>query len=48
MSTWLIIVVSIAYLGTGLEQGLRGEYWWSLVWTCYGLANIGLLKAMPS
>lgn len=45
MSTWLIILVSVCYAGTGLDFFLRGQPAWGVFWTAYSVANIAFLLA---
>lgn len=45
MSPWLIGFVSIAYAGTGIEQMLKGNIAFGIMWICYAVANVCLMKA---
>jgi hypothetical protein len=45
ISPWLIGAVSVAYGWTGIEQFMRGNYWFGIMWICYAIANIALMKA---
>ena len=42
MSPLMVGVVSVLYGITALDQALKGDWAWTMVWLCYGLANIGL------
>ena len=46
MSPWLIAAVSLLYAGTSLDQFLKGEIAWGILWTCYAVANTALLVTM--
>tara|TARA_R110000824_G_scaffold4065_4_gene19309 strand:- start:92 stop:262 length:171 start_codon:yes stop_codon:yes gene_type:complete len=41
----LPIVSAILYLIVGLGYAYKKDYAWSLVWTSYALANLGLVWA---
>ena len=45
MSPWLIGFVSVAYAGTGIEQMLKGNIAFGIMWICYAVANVCLMKA---
>lgn len=45
MSPKLLILVSFAYLWTGLEQGYLLNWNWLGFWACYAGANLFYLKA---
>jgi hypothetical protein len=42
MSGPLILVSMIIYFYVGCEQGMKGNYPGFLMWSAYGVANIGL------
>lgn len=44
MSAWLIALVGVIYTGVAVEQALKGNYWFALVFVGYALSNIGLWK----
>lgn len=46
MSPLLLSIVSGLYLFTGIEQAVRGNYWWAVAWVCYAIANVALIHAM--
>ena len=45
MSPWLIGFVSLAYFMTGIEQVFKGNDWFGVMWLCYAVANVCLMKA---
>lgn len=45
MSPWLIASVSVAYAWTGIEQMVKGNVWFGIMWICYSVANVALMKA---
>ena len=45
MSPWLIGFVSVAYAGTGIEQIFKGNEWFGVMWICYAVANLCLMRA---
>ena len=45
MSIWLIGIVTVCYGVTGIEQLIKGNVWFGVMWLCYGVANIALAKA---
>ena len=47
MSVWLLAATSAAYFWTAWEQ-LQNNPPMAAVFLCYGLANIGLIYALPS
>ncbi len=46
MSNWLVVAVTVAYAWTGLEQGLKGQVGFCIMFVGYALANIGLIYSM--
>jgi hypothetical protein len=42
MSKILLILVTVAYLGIGVDQGVKQNWPGLLVWAGYALANVGL------
>lgn len=44
MSWWLVGVVTLCYAITGIEQFIRGHFWFGTMWLCYSLANYALMK----
>jgi len=45
VSPWLIGFVAIAYGYTGIEQIAKGNEWFGIMWICYSVANVALMKA---
>lgn len=45
MSTILVVVVTCIYATVGLDQLLRGNPGFALMWLSYATANIGLIWA---
>ena len=42
MSAWLIIVTGLIYGYIAIEQGLKGNYAMSVVYSGYAFSNVGL------
>ena len=46
MSTWAICAVTVLYFYTAYDIGAStGNWWWTLFWGSYGMANVGWIKA---
>lgn len=46
MSHWLIVFVTLAYVGVCVDQVLKGNLSAALIWGGYSLANVGLWFTM--
>ena len=46
MSTPLLVLVSLAYLWTGLEQGYKKDWDWLGVWGSYALVNFFFIRLL--
>ena len=46
MSTWLVILVTIAYVGTAVDLGRKGDIGHCIMFAGYAVANCGLLFAL--
>lgn len=46
MSPWLLMIVSLAYVYTGIEQGHTNGWAWMGFWSSYASANIFYIMAM--
>jgi len=46
MSTWLVIFVTLAYIGTAIDLGRRGDVGHCIMFAGYAIANLGLLLAL--
>ena len=45
MNTWLLLLVSACYAGTGIDFFLRGQPAWGVFWVSYAVANCAFLLA---
>lgn len=45
MSSALVVIVTVIYLAVGIEQLLKGNGGFGLMWCSYSTANLGLLIA---
>jgi hypothetical protein len=45
LSTFLLTVVTLIYLGVSIDNIVAGKQAWSLVFFSYALANVGLILA---
>ena len=43
MSYWLVSIIGVLYLGQALWSLKQGNYAETIVWSCYGTANFGLI-----
>ena len=46
MSTWLVWAVTIAYLWTAIDQGIKGNLGTTIMFLGYAMANIGILNVI--
>jgi hypothetical protein len=46
MSPWLLGLVSLAYLYTGIEQGYKLDWNWLGFWSGYAMSNLYLIRMM--
>lgn len=46
MSTVLVILVTLAYVGTAVDLGRRGDIGHCIMFAGYAVANLGLLMAI--
>ena len=46
MSTTLVILVTLAYLFTAIDQGLKGNYNITIMFTGYAIANLGIINVL--
>ena len=44
MSTWLIVLVTLAYLATSIQQAVQRNYPVSVMFFGYAVANVGILS----
>ena len=42
MSSWLIALVGLIYLGIGVDQINKGQLWMGLTFIGYAFSNVGL------
>lgn len=47
MSTLLVILVTLAYIGTAIDLGRKGDIGHCIMFAGYAIANLGLLMALP-
>lgn len=45
MKPWLLLLVSGAYVYTGITESIRDSGWWLGFWSSYAAANIFYMKA---
>jgi hypothetical protein len=43
MSSGLVGIVTLCYLGVAADQFLRGAPWVALIWLGYAIANVGMI-----
>lgn len=46
MSTPLLILVFLLYMGVGISCAFEGRWAWAAVWGGYSFAQLGLVAAM--
>jgi hypothetical protein len=46
MSTWLVVIVTILYLGTAVACMYEGKPWFFLVFFGYSIANVGFIWSL--
>jgi hypothetical protein len=46
VSNWLIILVTLAYVGTAIDLGRKGDMGHCVMFIGYSLGNLGLLLAL--
>jgi hypothetical protein len=46
VSNWLIILVTLAYVGTAIDLGRKGDFGHCVMFIGYSLGNLGLLLAL--
>jgi hypothetical protein len=46
VSNWLIILVTLAYVGTAIDLGRKGDVGHCIMFAGYAAANLGLLLAL--
>ena len=46
MSTWLVVLVTLAYCWTALDQGFKGNYGTTVMFAGYAIANIGIINVL--
>jgi hypothetical protein len=44
----VVSVSAVLYLSVGVSYFIKGYPAWGLVWTAYGIANVGLILASPN
>lgn len=45
MNTYLLVAVSLAYAGTGLDFFLKGQPAWGVFWFGYAVSNCAFIAA---
>lgn len=43
---WLVVAVTIAYVGSAIDMGMRGQWPFAIVFAGYAFANVGMLWGM--
>ena len=43
---WLLALVTVAYIATGVDLALHDKWDFAVVYGAYGIANIGLMYAI--
>jgi hypothetical protein len=46
VSNWLIILVTLAYLGTAIDLGRKGDMGHCVMFIGYAIGNLGMLLAL--
>ena len=46
MSTWLVVLVTLAYVGTAIEQALKGNMNTAIMFSGYAIANLGVINVL--
>ena len=46
MSNWLIVLVTVAYVGTTIDLFYKSQFGFAIMFLGYSVANIGILMAM--
>lgn len=46
MSAWLIILVTLCYVGVSVSEAWKGNYGVAIVFFGYSVANVGLIMGL--